>query len=306
MTVRGPHDRSAIGARIFVDLDIAVVKADNRALGLLGVERKAHDAQLLLGIAADDAACNIDASLAGVAQRNDLGGLARHKQAHNGQCIHANIEHGTTGEVAIVETVGQVAVLLVATKVELSEVHAAELAGIHAAAQLLIQGHVEHRGSVHKDHVVLGGNGTGLIEFSGIEGNGLFAEHVLAGCQGSAQIGDMSVVRGSDVDGVDVRIGVEVLNRVVDLLDAILIGKSLSLGQRAVGNARKLAAGKSKGLSHLVGDNAATDHGPTELGSRKNIVGERLVLDRSERCFGGCRGVERSLLGIYHHVPPVS
>ena len=153
---------------------------------------------------------------------------------------------------------------------------------------------------------MLGGNGTGLIEFSGIEGNGLLAEHVLAGCQGSAQIGDMSVVRGSDVDGVDARIGVEVLNRVVDLLDAILLGKSLSLGRRTVGDARKLATGKSKGLSHLVGDNAATDDGPMELGSRKNIVGERLVLDRSERCFGGCRGVERSLLGICHYVPPVS
>ena len=147
---------------------------------------------------------------------------------------------------------------------------------------------------------MLGGNGTGLIEFSGIEGNGLLAEHVLAGCQGSAQIGDMSVVRGSDVDGVDARIGVEVLNRVVDLLDAILLGKSLSLGQRAVGDARELAAGKSEGLGHLVGDNAAPDHGPAELGSRKDVVRERLVLDRSECCFGGCRGVEWSLLGICH------
>ena len=188
----------------------------------------------------------------------------------------------------------------------MSEVHAAELAGIHAATQLLIQGHVEHRGSVHKDHVVLGGNGTGLIEFSGIEGNGLLAEHVLAGCQGSAQIGDMSVVRGGDVDGVDARIGVKVLDRVINLLNAILLSKSLSLGQRSVGNARELAAGKGERLSHLVGDNTATDHSPTKLGGRKDIVGERLVLDRSERCFGGCRRVERSLLGICHYVPPVS
>ena len=182
----------------------------------------------------------------------------------------------------------------------------AKLAGIHAAAQLLIQGHVEHRGSVHKDHVVFGGNGAGLIELGGVERDGLLAENVLAGRQGGAQIGDMGVVRGGDVDGVDVRIGVEILNRVIDLLDAVLVGKSLSLGERAVGNARKLAAGQGKGLSHLVGNNAATDHSPTELGSRKDVVRERLVLDRSKCCFGGCRGVEWSLLGICHYVSPVS
>lgn len=110
----------------------------------------------------------------------------------------------------------------------------------------------------------------------------------------------MRVVRRGDIDGVDARIGVEVLNRFIDLLDAILLGKSLSLGQRTVGDARKLAAGKSERLGHLVGDNAAPDHSPTKLGSRKDIIGEWLVLDRSERCFCGCRGVEWSLLGIYH------
>ena len=129
---------------------------------------------------------------------------------------------------------------------------------------------------------------------------------MLAGRQGGAQIGDMGVVRGGDVDGVDVRIGVEILNRVIDLLDAVLVGKSLSLGERAVGNARKLAAGQGKGLSHLVGNNAAPDHSPTKLGSRKDIIGEWLTLDRSERCLCGCRGVEWSLLGICHYVSPVS
>ena len=110
----------------------------------------------------------------------------------------------------------------------------------------------------------------------------------------------MRVVRRGDIDGVDVRIGVEVLDRFIDLLDAILLSKSLSLGQRAVGDTRKLAAGKSERLGHLVGNNAATDHSPTELGSRKDVLGERLVLDRSECCFGGYRGVEWNLLGIYH------
>ena len=113
-------------------------------------------------------------------------------------------------------------------------------------------------------------------------------------------------MRRGDIDRVNVRIGVEVLDRFIDLLNAILLCKSLSLGQSAVGNARKLAAGKSERLGHLVGDNAAPDHSPTKLGSRKNIVGERLILDRGECRLSGCFGVERSLFGICHDVPPKS
>ena len=116
----------------------------------------------------------------------------------------------------------------------------------------------------------------------------------------------MRVMRSGDIDCVNVRIGIEVLDRFIDLLDAILLSKSLSLGQRAVGDARKLATGKSERPGHLVGDNAAPDHSPTKLGGRKDIIGEWLVLDRSERCFCGCRGVEWSLLGICHYVSPVS
>ena len=159
---------------------------------------------------------------------------------------------------------------------------------------------MKHRGGVHEDDVALVGDGTRLVELSGIEGNGFLAEHVLAGGQRVTQIGDMRVVRRGDIDGVDARIGVEVLNRFIDLLDAILLSKSLSLGQRTVGDARKLAAGKSERLGHLVGDNAAPDHSPTKLGGRKDIIGERLVLDRSERCLCGCRSVERNLFGICH------
>ena len=77
---------------------------------------------------------------------------------------------------------------------------------------------------------MLVGDGTGLVELGRVEGNGLFAEHVLASCQSGSQVGDMRVVRRGDIDGVDIRIGVEVLDRLIDLLDAILLGKSLSLG----------------------------------------------------------------------------
>ena len=108
----------------------------------------------------------------------------------------------------------------------------------------------------------------------------------------------MRVVRRGDIDGVDVRIGVEVLDRLVHLLDAILLGKSLGFGKRTVGDTRELAAGQREGLGHLVGDNTAPDHCPTKLGSRKDVVWERLILDRGKRRLCGCLGVERSLFGI--------
>ena len=153
---------------------------------------------------------------------------------------------------------------------------------------------------------MLVGNGAGLVKLGGIEGNGLLAEHVLASCQSGSQIGDMRVVRRGDIDCVNVRIGVEILDRAIDLLNAILLCKSLSLGQRAVGNARELSAGKGERLSHLVGDNATPNYSPTKLGSRKDVVWERLILDRGKRRLCGCLGVERSLFGICHDVPPES
>ena len=153
---------------------------------------------------------------------------------------------------------------------------------------------------------MLVGDGTRLVELGRVEGNGLLAEHVLAGGQRGTQVSDVSVMRRGDIDDIDVRIGVEVLVRLVHLLDAILLGKSLGIGQRTVGDTRELAAGQSEGLGHLVSDNAATDHSPAELGSRKNVVGERLILDRGKRRLSGCFGVERSLFGICHYVPPVS
>ena len=147
---------------------------------------------------------------------------------------------------------------------------------------------------------MLVGDGTGLVELGRIEGNGLLAEHMLASRQSGAQVGDVRVVRSGDIDGIDVRIGVEVLDRVVHLLDAILLGKSLRLGQCAVCNACEFTVGEGERLGHLVGNNAAADHCPAELGRRKDVVGERLVLNRSKRCLCGCRGVERGLFGICH------
>ena len=57
-------------------------------------------------------------------------------------------------------------------------------------------------------------------------------------------------------------------------------------------NARELSAGKGERLSHLVGDNATPNYSPTKLGSRKDVVWERLILDRGKRRLCGCRRAE--------------
>ena len=51
---------------------------------------------------------------------------------------------------------------------------------------------MKHRGGVHEDDVVLVGDGTRLVELSGIEGNGFLAEHVLAGTEAYALCYEMA------------------------------------------------------------------------------------------------------------------
>ncbi len=55
---------------------------------------------------------------------------------------------------------------------------------------------------------MLVGDGTRLVELSGIEGNGFLAGTCLPAAKSVTQIGDMRVVRRGDIDGVDARIGV--------------------------------------------------------------------------------------------------
>ena len=101
------------------------------------MERKTHHAQLLFGVAADNATRDVNASLAGIAQRHDLGWLAGHKQAHDGERIHANVEHGAAGEAAVVEARVHV-VGLEAAEAHLSQVHAAEVPGFGTGDELTV------------------------------------------------------------------------------------------------------------------------------------------------------------------------
>ena len=91
----------------------------------------------------------------------------------------------------------------------------------------------------HEHDAVGAGKLTRLVELGGVQGDGLLAKHVLARGQAGAQVGDVGVVRGGDVDGVDVRVGAQLLERTIDARDAMSDGEGLGLGEGPVLNAGK-------------------------------------------------------------------
>ena len=169
-----------VGTRIIGGLDIAVIEANHRALGLLGVEREREHAQLPLGVARHEAARLIHAGRAAICKRDKLLRLACHEQPRDGKGVYADVEHRAAGKLGVVKAIGQVAVLFEAAEIHLREVHLTELARVHAAHQLLVQRHVQNGGCVHKHHAVLVREGARFVELGAVERDGLLAQHVLA------------------------------------------------------------------------------------------------------------------------------
>ena len=79
-----------------------------------------------------------------------------------------------------------------------------------------------------------------LFQLIGVQGDGFLAQDVLARCQRLAQILDVGVVRGGDINDVHVFIGKNVINLVIDLLNAVFLCEGDSLGVGAVGNGIQL------------------------------------------------------------------
>ena len=189
---------------------------------------------------------------------------------------------------------------LEAAEAHLSQVHTAEVPGLGTGDELTVQRHVQDSGCVHEHDAVGAGKLTRLVELGGVQGDGLLAKHVLARGQAGAQVGDVGVVRGGDVDGVDVRVGAKLLERAVDSRDAMGGGEGLGLGKGAILHAGEGAPSERERLRHLVGDHATTDDGPAQLRGSKDVGRELLALRGGE---GGLRsgfGVERGGGGVGH------
>ena len=114
-------------------------------------------------------------------------------------------------------------------KVHLRQAQPTELARLRATHELDIQRHMQHRGRIHENHSVLIGDGAGLFKLGTVEGDRLFAEHVLSGRERTAQVLDMGVVRRGDIDRIDGRIRIELLDRIIHTLDAIFLSERLRL-----------------------------------------------------------------------------
>ncbi len=147
---------------------------------------------------------------------------------------------------------------------------------------------------------MLAGERTGLVELGGVQGDGLLAQDVLACGEGRAEVANVGVVRRRDVDGVDLGVRAELLERVVDALDAMGGREGVGLGARAVLDAVDRAAREREGLRHLVRDDAAAHDGPFELGRIEDVRRERLVFDRGEGGLCGGGGIKRGGCGTGH------
>ncbi len=149
---------------------------------------------------------------------------------------------------------------------------------------------------IDKLHAVLIGNRARFVELLRIESDRLLAQHVLAGRKYGTQVRNMGIVRRGNIHRVDSGVGAKLLERIVHAGHAVLLGKSDRLFVRAVVDAGEFAASELERGSHLVGNHATTDNSPRKLGSREDIIGKRLALNRSEGGAGRLGGITRCRL----------
>ena len=128
---------------------------------------------------------------------------------------------------------------------------------------------MENRARIHEHDVMLGGERLGLFELRRVQRDGLLAHDVLAGGQCAAQVGDVGVVRRGDVDGIDVRVGEQVVDLVVDLGNPIPRREGNGLVMGPVGDARKRPALLGERRGHLVRNDAAAENPPAKLGAHR-------------------------------------
>ena len=238
---RRPYDSGTVSTRVVHDLDIAILKREHGALGLLGMERKGDHGHLHIGVAHHDAARHVYAGIASVGDGDNILGLRKHKHARHGKGVHANVEHRAASQAWIVKTILRIKILI-AAKAHLGNAHVAELVLLGTADKLAVERHMKDGRGIDKLHAVLVGNRARFVELLRIEGNRLLAQYVLAGRKCGAQIVDVRIVRRGDIHRVDSGIGTKLLERIVHAGHIVLLGKSDRLLVCAVVDAGKFAA----------------------------------------------------------------
>ena len=190
------------------------------------------------------------------------GGLQ--KQPGEGQGVHADVQHGASGQTAAEEAVAHV-VVLKAAKVQLDEVYPAQRPGGKALPQQAVNGHVVDGHGLAQDHMVFPGQPGRPPQLLAVERNGLLTQHMLAVGQRRFQKGHVGVVGCGDIDGVDFRVGEHLAVILIDLAHTVLFPKGSRLFRGAVSHGVQPAAHPLKGGGHFIGDDPGAQHRPAQL-----------------------------------------
>ena len=118
--VLGVGDNGLLPAGVVVEFDIALVKGDRAALGLLSVQRENDRRHLLLLVFQKDARLLVHACGGKPHLGDDLVRCGGHEPPHEGQRVDADIQQCAACEIAVEEAVGHI-IGLVTAKIHLDK-----------------------------------------------------------------------------------------------------------------------------------------------------------------------------------------
>ena len=200
----------------------------------------------------------------GLPLAEDVGGRFLHKAAHDGKCIHANIQHGTARQVHIEKAVLHV-VFFVAAKVQHHDLHFAQCAALHDLPQLFVKRHVPDGHGFRHNQVVGIGQGGHAFQLSAVQRDGFFHQDMLAVGQSLFHKLEVGVVWAGNVDDVHIFIQEHIINAVVHHFNTVLFREGNSFGVGAVANGIQLFAHLLQSLCHLVGNHTGAKHSPVQV-----------------------------------------
>ena len=104
-----------------------------------------------------------------------------------------------------------------------------------------------------------------LIQFTAVEGNGLFGKHMFAVKQRLPDKFIVGVVRCRDVDNVNGWVRVHFIIGGINLFDMIFLSERYGFVVSSVADTVQCTAHMVKGLCHFIGNHAGSKYGPFQF-----------------------------------------
>ena len=188
-----PVHRRLVGARILVDLDVALLAHHHTPLGLLGPQAQRHHHQLVPVVLQDDARLIVHARRRHLHRGQHLMRSRIQEPARKGRGIDTNVQQRSSGQIAAEE-----AALRIqhppAAEVHLHQPHPAQRPRIHQRPQPAVQRHVIDGHRLGHHHTLSTRQQHHLGQLPGIQRDGLLAQHMLAGLNGRLHPGVVGIV----------------------------------------------------------------------------------------------------------------